>query len=630
MSDEESTDKAGDDDPPASGSDDAPEEHDGDEPEVPDDEPDADAADGDREAPDDEPDADAADNDDEPEAADDEPDADATDEPEAVSDDEEEEEDDKPQPAKRRASDKSKTPAKSAKKAAKTPPAPGLVRPRVAYGLAVLSGFLYFVAFPGVDVWPLAFVALTPLIVALRGQPPRRAAFIGWLAGFTMTMIGFYWLMEMLQTFSGFPLPLCLLFMAILCGYQSGRIALLGWLSARGEQRGWSFGLVFTLGFAASELVYPLLFPWTYAATVHQVPVLIQLAEVGGPILVALTLVAANFALAELAIARLEKRPVRPKLVGILCAIPVLSLIYGLIRIHQVDAAVSHAPVARVGVVQANMSLMAKRQSRGEGLRRHVELTRALTNEQPLDLVVWSETSVMAPQEEDIAPIVYRSQFARALGAPAIFGAVLVRNVDDARRYVLFNSALLSDSEGTVVGRYDKQYLLAFGEYLPFGETFPSLYEISKNSGRFTPGKTLVPLKIGNHQIATFICYEDIIPSFVNSIVRSGDPDLLVNITNDAWFGNSTEPWIHLALSKFRAVEHRRYFVRSTNSGISAFIDPVGRVLAHTDPFEKQSLAHDIRWVRAWTPFGWWGELPFWLVAAASFGLAFVRRENKT
>lgn len=137
-----------------------------------------------------------------------------------------------------------------------------------------------------------------------------------------------------------------------------------------------------------------------------------------------------------------------------------------------------------------------------------------------------------------------------------------------------------------------------------------------------------MPLKFGSHEIATFICYEDIIPSFVNSIVKNGKPDLLVNITNDAWFGDSTEPWIHLALSKFRAIEHRRYFVRSTNSGVSAFIDPVGRVLAHTDPFQKQAKVHEVRWLRSWTPFGLWGELPFWLVAAASFGAAFVRRET--
>ena len=217
-------------------------------------------------------------------------------------------------------------------------------------------------------------------------------------------------------------------------------------------------------------------------------------------------------------------------------------------------------------------------------------------------------------------------QFARALGVPAIFGAVLVRRVNDARRYVLFNSALITDATGTVKGRYDKQFLLAFGEYLPFGETFPELYEISQNSGRFSPGTTLKPLPLNGHEIATFICYEDIDAGFVNSIVRSGDPDLLVNITNDAWFGDTTEPWIHLALAELRAIEQRRYLVRSTNSGISAFVDPVGRVVAHTNPFKMEALAHEIAWVHASTPFEWWGNVPWWLVSIASFALAFRKR----
>lgn len=500
---------------------------------------------------------------------------------------------------------------------------------RAAYGLAFLSGFLYFVSFPGVDVWPLSFVTLAPLIVALRGQRPRRAAGLGWLAGFTMTMFGFYWLLPMLEHFSGFSAPLCLLFMAILCGYQAGRIGLMGWLYARAVGRGWPAGPVFALAFIASELVFPLLFTWYFGATVHQVPALVQVAELGGPLAVALPLVAANLAIAELFIARLEKRRVRWKVAAALAAVPVLAGVYGAIRIPMVDAAVAAAPKARVGVVQANMSLMAKREDASEGLRRHMALTRELEKEGKLDLVVWSETSVMRAVNEKLAPVLYRMQFTRRLGVPAIFGGVLVREVNDARHYVLFNSALASDKSGDIVGRYDKQFLLAFGEYLPFGGVFPKLYEWSPNSGRFTPGKSFKPLPVDGHEAGVFICYEDISPEFVNKIVDAGDPDLLVNMTNDAWFGDSTEPWIHLALAEFRAVEHRRYLVRSTNSGVSAFVDPVGRVVAHTQTFKEQALAHQIAWLEATTPYELYGDLPWWLATAVIALGAFVRRPGR-
>jgi apolipoprotein N-acyltransferase len=111
----------------------------------------------------------------------------------------------------------------------------------------------------------------------------------------------------------------------------------------------------------------------------------------------------------------------------------------------------------------------------------------------------------------------------------------------------------------------------------------------------------------------------------VNSIVRNGNPDLLANLTNDAWFGDSTEPWIHLALAKLRAVEHRRYFVRSTNSGVSAIIDPVGRVVAHTGTFRAESLAGEVAWLRGGTVYGTLGDGPFWLATLAAV-YAAVRR----
>jgi apolipoprotein N-acyltransferase len=491
---------------------------------------------------------------------------------------------------------------------------------------AVLCGFLYFLAFPGPDVWPLTFVALVPLGIALEGQTPRRAAWLGWLAGFTMTMIGFYWLLELLQTFSGFGTPLCLLFTAILCGYQSGRIALMGWLHARITLRGYPRWLAFAIAFAASEQAFPLMFPWSYAATVHQVPALTQLAELGGPILVALPIVLFNAALVEAFLAWRTGQPIARRLVGTLAALPLVSAAYGLVRIPSVDAATAAAPKGQVGLVQANMSLEGKRKQKGEGLRRHLRLTRELTEKGPLDLVVWSETSVMSAMDEEDLSAAVPSRFAASLGVPALFGAVIIKRVDDARQYVLYNSALLSDDEGKVVGRFDKQKLVLFSESMPFGEELPYLYELSPNSGKFVPGKRFDPLTFGRHQIATIICYEDIIPSFVNRIVNNGDPDLLANLTNDAWFGDTTEPWIHLAMATMRAVEHRRFFVRSTNSGVSAIIDPVGRVLSHTETFQEQALRGEIAWLHARTLYEILGDVPFWLATLVGFGMAFRGR----
>ena len=110
--------------------------------------------------------------------------------------------------------------------------------------------------------------------------------------------------------------------------------------------------------------------------------------------------------------------------------------------------------------------------------------------------------------------------------------------------------------------------------------------------------------------------------------MREGEPELLANLTNDAWFGDSTEPWIHLALAKLRAVEHRKYFVRSTNSGVSAFIDPVGRVISHTQTFTEESQRATLRWLKGKTPYTWWGDAPWWLASLASLVFAFRFRHK--
>ncbi len=500
-------------------------------------------------------------------------------------------------------------------------PAPRPLPARIAYPLAVLCGLLYFLAFPGIDLWPLAFVALAPLVVALRGQTPRRALGLGWAAGFTMTMCGFYWLLTMLRLFSGFGNPLCIVFMAILCAYQAGRIALCGWLYGRAEARGWPAAPVFAAAFATSELVFPLLFPWYYGATVHNAVVFLQTADLGGPYLVGLVLVAANLGVAELFLARREARPLSRRLLAVAVAVPALAALYGYPRLLSVDAAARDAEAVKFGVVQGNQPLLG----RSHALAVHLGRTQEL-KKKGVDLVIWSEgASGMANRESaDYADV--RRIITNRLGVPTIVGGLLARQDGDSFRY--FNTALLADKDGSIRGRYDKQYLLAFGEYLPFGDTFPILYKWSPNSSRFSSGTSLEPLPLGQHRITTLICYEDILPGFVNKMVRHADPDLLVNLTNDAWFGDSTEPWIHLALAKMRAVEHRRYLIRSTNSGVSALVDPVGRVPMHGGTSTEESLIGVAKFMRGRTVYEVLGDWPWWLATAAIVAMAFVRRER--
>ena len=196
-----------------------------------------------------------------------------------------------------------------------------------------------------------------------------------------------------------------------------------------------------------SELCFPVLFFWSFGAVVHGQPAFTQLAEVGGIYAVALVMAAANFGLSELAVARLRRRAVNVKAALPYLLVPVVAALYGVLRIHQVDARVAAAPKARVGLVQANMSLTGKRSHPNEGMRRHLSATHALTSKQPLDLVIWSETSVMGAMREDEASAIIPRSFAARLHVPLLFGAVLVKKVSDAREYAYFNSALITDAK---------------------------------------------------------------------------------------------------------------------------------------------------------------------------------------
>lgn len=530
-----------------------------------------------------------------------------------------------------------------------------LVPWRLAQAGAVLSGILYFVAFAGFDQWWLTFVCLVPLYLSLFGQTTKRAVVLCFLTGLAMNLGGFYWLLNMLKTFSGFPTALCLLFVVIICAYQACRLAFMGWLYGRATQRGWSPPLVFGGAFAVSELVFPLLFPWYYAATVHNVPVLMQTAELGGPILVGLVLLAVNLALAEPIRARLvatrrlvpqaptpyrgsttsEERvdvPLDRRVIGVGVIALLVATLFGALRISMVKSDVEKAEAVRVGYVQGNMGLMQKREQPGEGLRRHVRLTQEL-RDKGIDFAVWSESSVTfsVPEEMGMKTPFYRDRFAGRLGVPTIFGAVLFRADPDRERW--FNTAIATNAKGEVTGRYDKQYLLAFGEYLPFGDDFPIMYRWSPHSGRFSKGTSLEPVELDvkgtKHKVSVLICYEDILPSFTNRMVAHADPELLVNITNDAWFGDTTEPWEHLALAKFRAIEHRRFLVRSTNSGVSAIIDPMGGVVSHTKTFTAEAQEGVVRWMKAHTVYEMVGDAPWWLLAVAMAYASFARSPKR-
>lgn len=481
--------------------------------------------------------------------------------------------------------------------------------------LAALSGALYFVSFPGFDVWPLCFVCLVPLHLALaRCATGKRAFRLGLLMGFVTNWGGYYWIVGMLETFSGFPLPLCILFASILCLYQAGLFAAYAVLFRAGTRAGLSALVVAPAALVLVEFAYPLLFPSYTANCLTPAVVLLQGADLLGPLGLGAVVALVNASLSEAERLRPDgARRVLRALAPAAIAFAALA-VYGLARIPAVDAASRAAPRLRVGIAQSNMGVYQKHEDPEEGLRRHQRLSKRLLEEGPLDLLVWPESAYVYALPENVRSV--RRRVLGGLPGPLLFGGI------QRRGGKLYNTVLLTDEAGRVVDTYDKVYLLAFGEYLPFADVFPVLHDWSPRSGRFTPGTDLEPLRFGRWRIAALVCYEDILPRFVRDLVRAGDPHLLVNQTNDAWFGRTHEPAIHLALSVLRSVEHRRWLVRATNTGISAIVDPVGRVAVEGPLFGQAALRGEVHLMRPWTLYRTAGDVLGW--ASVAGGCAFV------
>lgn len=198
---------------------------------------------------------------------------------------------------------------------------------------------------------------------------------------------------------------------------------------------------------------------------------------------------------------------------------------------------------------------------------------------------------------------------------------------NDVRK--LYNTAHLIDKDGTVLGRYHKNYLLIFGEYIPFADKLSWIYDILPEAGNLSPGTVIETMPFRGYAIGPIICYEDILPRFVIKLSKLR-PNVFINITNDAWFGKTSEPMLHLALAMMRTVEHRKWLVRSTNTGVSAFVDANGRLLQKTSIYGEEILRQNVAMMPPTrTIYSYIGDALGWLALCWVVFLAFLRRRNK-
>jgi apolipoprotein N-acyltransferase len=472
----------------------------------------------------------------------------------------------------------------------------------VGFGLVTLSGCLWFLACTPFDLSALAWIAAVPMLLAVDRAPTLgRALFLGWWAGVVETAGGFYWLVEVMQRFADFPWIAALLVFLLFCAARALIFLLFtGVVCGIRRQLPLPMTLLAPMVMAGCEFVVPQLFPCGQWITQAWHPLVIQIAEITGPLGVTALLMTVNGALYD---AWQSPRRARLALISA-AALLAASLIFGAVRMRQVDVLLARAPQLKIGLVQPNFPYTIDGEfSRDEAVRQLAALQeqgRRLERE-GAELVVWSEGSYPAALPRDFNADYASDSMAmirRGIGTPVIIGADTYDSVHEAA----YNSALLLDAQGRVAGRYDKVRLLAFGEYMPGIEYFPWLKNLMPAAaGRFTAGAAPALLSMRDARgrdwsFGPVICYEDILAGYLRQ-VGALRPNLIVNMTVDSWYGARTEPWEHLALAVFATVELRTAMVRSVNSGVSALIDPNGRLLRKTyanDPYREPRAADGI------------------------------------
>ena len=522
--------------------------------------------------------------------------------------------------------------------------------------LAAESGILLILPFPVAGPLPhwraaLAWIALVPLLLALLLRPKafswsrvRGNAALGYSCGIVWYGGTCYWIESTMRLYGNLSSAAAIGILVLFClylGLYFGLFAVLVTLTQRATRRtGLTLALVPFL-WVAMELARARItsFPWNQLGD-SQIDnlLLTRLAPWTGSYGISFLIVAANCAIASLFLFRSRYSRGIP---------PVVAIVLAVCFQRGFDIRLPAQPAPQTAMLlQPNLDVGSGNLWIGNVFDKQMQHLTALT-ENPcnnyfsglpvssspeihpeckpgrplLNLIVWPESP--APFEDsDPRFRHWVSALAEDEHAPMIVGDIAV--VQDAARNgenSEYNSGAFVASDGTFVGRYDKMHLVPFGEYVPYKDLFSFAGSLTAEVGRMNHGTRRVVFAAAGHRYGAFICYEAIFANEVRQFVRLG-ADVLVNISDDGWYGDTSAPWQHLNMARMRAVENDRWLLRDTNSGITAVIDPYGRVLQSAPRHVQTSLLVHFNYGKTQTFYTRHGDLFAWLCAIIAIVLA--------
>ncbi len=512
-----------------------------------------------------------------------------------------------------------------------------------AWLLVILSAALQVLIFPLPGLYALSWVAFAPLIVALlRARPagalevegstnlgaatPGQAFLLAYVCGILWYAGTCYWIFDTMRHFGGLNAPVAALALFLFCLYLGLYHGLFGWFIGLLADRGRDHrrALVATpFVWVAVELAryHVTGFPWNLLGTAQVENVsLSRIAAWTGVYGISFEIVLVNVAVAAAFLVARKKR--FALLTASIAAATVLQA-GSLVTLPPLVA--DHAAL----LVQQNLPVDANwtRDYFEATLRDLVSLSLRSTASAPshVDLIVWPESPAPFYTNDPLFRDAV-SGMARSAQTWVVTGAIGITPAahSGGQGSQVFNSAALISPAGEWSGRYDKVHLVPFGEFLPFPQLFGFAGGLTKEVGEFQHGALLTPLEAGNSRLGTFICYESVFPGAVRQFADRG-AQVLVNISNDGWYGDSGAYAQHLNQTRMRAIENDRWLLSATDTGVTASIDPYGRVITRIPRKERAALVAPYTLTSVTTFYTRHGDWFAWLCAIISAGALVTR-----
>ncbi len=460
----------------------------------------------------------------------------------------------------------------------------------IPFGLSLLSGTLLFLSFPRFEFFPLAWIALIPLLFAIQHQSTSRSFLLGWLTGLIYFFGTVSWVTISMHHYGKLSWDISYLLMVVLVSYLASFVglfaALLRWTMRRLGSPSVAPFLWVTIELARGHLLTG--FPWvSLGYSQYRFLPFIQIADITSIYGISFALVLANVALYRLIQSGFKKQIAWRYPLGT-SLILLLIFSYGFIRLSQ---PIRDDKTLDVAVIQGNISQDRKwdKAFQDETVQIYKRLSLDIFNEFRPALVVWPESATPfffqteTQYQDEVIRLAKESPFYLLFGSPAF-------ETNEAGQGYLFNSAYLISPTTEAIPRYDKIHLVPFGEYVPLKFLLFFVSKIVEGVGDFIPGQEATVMEAAGLKVGTVICYEVIFPELVRRFVKRGAV-VMTTITNDAWFGNSAAPDQHFSMVVFRAIENRIPFARAANTGISGFINSHGKIIKKTPLFVETALA---------------------------------------